>query len=497
MFSLRGLPGNPTPQEMDSSHWKENGPFELSNESGRFALLYSIVENHTFHLSPDLARFSSPDVSYLNKNYVSIFAPSISFLSIPGYIIGKHFGIAQFGTYAWMALFALLNVILIRAIAIKLGAEPLAATIAALTFLFASPAFSYAVTLYEHHASTFLILLSFYLLIRFNNVISLFIIWILYAFAFTVDYPNLFMMFPIALVAFFRSGVLKQIEQKVLIHISLPKIFTIFGIIFPLAFFMWFNKMSYDNPLRISGTVDRVVGVNANGSPVFVTGPKAPSITLLQQADVPTGSFFTFFKPRNMLNGLYILFLSPDRGMIVFTPVILFGGLGIYIAFKRKRNYLPILVGIIGINIVLYSMWGDPYGGWAFGARYLVPAYAISAIFIALLLSYWKRNRLFMLFFFITLFYSIVINSVGALTSNSNPPKVEAIALSNASHKVFDYTYQRNFNLLGANVSRSFVFQTYASYYLSAWQYYQYLTVFVLGIFSFLCFYYVLAEKKL
>src|SRR6202044_2418247 len=101
----------------------------------------------------------------------------------------------------------------------------------------------------------------------------------------------------------------------------------------------------------------------------------------------PPDSVFTYFNPRNMLNGFYILLISPDRGVIMYTPVMIFGAIGMYMAYKRKQKYIPVMLGIIGADFILYSMWGDPYGGWAFGARYLIPAYAVLSIYIALLLT--------------------------------------------------------------------------------------------------------------
>src|SRR5215467_8344144 len=50
-LSLRGLPGNPTSTQINTLAWKDNGPFELSPERGRFALLYSVAENHSVHFS--------------------------------------------------------------------------------------------------------------------------------------------------------------------------------------------------------------------------------------------------------------------------------------------------------------------------------------------------------------------------------------------------------------------------------------------------------------
>src|SRR5438105_4429802 len=88
-FSLRGLPGNPTPAELNTKVWKDNGPFELSNERGRFALLYSVIEDHKLNFSVDLAKFAVPDLAYTNGKYVSLFAPGVSFIDIPGYLLGK------------------------------------------------------------------------------------------------------------------------------------------------------------------------------------------------------------------------------------------------------------------------------------------------------------------------------------------------------------------------------------------------------------------------
>ena len=180
-LSLRGISGNPTDEVLNQHYWKDEGPLELSPDRGKFALTFSVVEDKSFIFSLPVARFATPDLGYVNGQYVSLFAPGVSFITIPGYILCKSFGAAKVGAFAIIALFALLNVILLRAIAIRLGATPLAATIASLLFIFATPAFTYAVTLYQHHISTFLILLSIYTLLRWNNIWSLFLIWFLCA----------------------------------------------------------------------------------------------------------------------------------------------------------------------------------------------------------------------------------------------------------------------------------------------------------------------------
>lgn len=489
VFSIRGIPGNPTPTDLNRLIWKDNGPLELSPERGRYALMYSLAENKSFTFSPDLARFAAPDVAYTNGKYVSLFAPAVSFVVIPGYLLGKMFGLAQVGSYAVIALFALLNMYLIRAIAIRIGAHPIAATIGGLTFLFASPAFAYAVTLYQHHISTFLILLSTYLLIRYNTLWSLIAIWILCAFSISVDYPNFFMMLPIGVAALGRVFITRKELGHVTLRIPLLRLFSIVFMAIPLAFFLWFNAMSYSNPFQLSGTIERAIEVKEDGTPLLerqkiinelkARGEKIPDVA-------PEKTTLAFFQSRQLMNGFYTHFISPDRGILMYTPVMLFGIAGLIWAIRKKMDYVALFSAIIGFTIVLYSMWTDPYGGWAFGSRYLIPAYAILAVLIAYLLSKLHRYSLFLLFFFAVFSYSVAVNTLGAITSNRNPPKVEAVALSELTKQEEPYTYMRNVRQLSNNLSKSYVYETYAANTITAWQYYTFLTLFIIIVGAFL-----------
>lgn len=494
-LSLRGIQGNPTSETINQPYWKDDGPLELSPDRGKYALTYSIVEDKSFSFSLPVARFATPDLGYINGKYVSLFAPGVSFLAIPGYLLGKSLGLAQVGTFAIIAFFALLNVILLRAIAIRLEATHLAATIASLLFIFATPAFTYAVTLYQHHISTFLILLSIYTLIRWRTLWSLLLIWFLCAASIPIDYTNLFLMFPIGLFALGRLVIFKKEEGKLNISIKLVGFVTFIAAALPLSFFLWFNQMSYGDPLQLSGTVPSVKAIDAQGNPTAPALAGTENIQKFVQPEQQEKSAVRFFKTRNLLAGLGIHFTSPDRGILVYTPVVLFGVLGMFLLYKRNQQILSLLLGIIGANVFLYSMWGDPYGGWAFASRYLIPSYAILSIFTAVALTNWRKSSLFLLLFFIVLSYSITVNTLGAITSNRNPPKVEAIPLSQLTGVQEKYTYERNFDFLKANRSKSFVFQTYASKYLTAWQYYLILTASIISFTAFLLLYFRLFLK--
>jgi hypothetical protein len=481
-LSLRGVSGSPTAVELNSNIWKENGPLELSPERGRYALLYSMAENKTFAFPADIARFAAPDVGYTGSHYASLFAPGVSFIALPGYLIGKFFGFAQVGSFAIIALFAIANVFLLRAIAVRLGAYSLAATIASIAFIFGSPAFTYATTLYQHHISTFLILASVYLLIRFNSFFSLFLIWMLCGFSISVDYPNFFMMLPIGVFALYKTVLFKKENGIATIKISLLRVFAVVGLILPMVFFLWFNQMSNGSPLQLSGGLQQIKEVKANGEPAFQQEIQTPQKRLVEQNYEAQQSILSFFWNRNMINGVYSHFFSPDRGMIFYTPVMFLGIVGIIIALGKKQKYVGLLTAIIGFNIILYSMWGDPYGGWAFGSRYLIPTYALLAVYLAIALTYLKKYNLFLLLFFILFSYSISVNTLGAVTSSRNPPQVETLELERQSGKEEPYTYQRNIDLLNKNLSKSFIYQTYARSYLSVWEYYVDMTVFIIII---------------
>lgn len=460
-FSVRGKMGNPFSRNLLNPAWQESGPFELSPERGRFALTYSILEDRSFQFSKSLAQFAQPDVVVSQGKFASMFAPLLSFIIMPGYLIGKYFGASQVGAFAVISLFAILNLLLVRSIAIKLGAKPLAATLGSLAFLFATPAFSYGVNLYQHHVSTFLILLSIWSLLKLSSFWSLVIVFFCFALAIPLDYPNLFFLFPIAIYAMGKIILFKKTTEKLLVEINFIRILTPVVAIFPILFFLIYNQLSYGNAFQLSGTLPSASDVlMAQNKPLGESSPTSKTAV-------------GFFQTRRLLNGFYLHFVSPDRGVIYFTPVILLGALGAFVSFKKGVKLTTVFIAIVGANVLLYSMWGDPWGGWAFGSRYLIPSYAVLSIFIALLLTFWQKKTWLLLAFLVLFNYSAAINTLGALTTSANPPQVEVLNLEKLSGVIQKYTYERNWDLLLSGNSKSFVFQTFAANYFTALKYFE------------------------
>lgn len=461
--SIRGNAGIPTAEELNNPVWKEQGPFELSPERGRYALTYSIIEDKSFDFSIPVARFTTPDLGYTDGKFVSLFAPGVSFLVIPGYVVGHYLGMSQVGAYSAIAVYAILNFILIRQISKLLGASNPASVIAGMTFIFATPAFAYGVSLYQHHISTFLILLATYLLVRFEKKwLATLGIWFLCGLGIAVDNPNLLMMMPIGIVALLQSLDIEEKKEEMSIRIYPKYIIAIIGVLIPALGFMYFNYVSYGNPLQLGGTTNSVDAINEEGEPVTSEGILTPE-ELAQAGEFEEGerSSVGFFEARDMVNGLYIHLFSEDRGVVYFTPVILTGIIGIFVLYRSKNKHLPLLLSIVGVNLILYSMWGDPWGGWAFGSRYLIPSYAIMSIFIAMALTRYSRNILFLLVFAVLFVYSTAINTLGAITTSAIPPKVQAIPLEALTGKEEKYNYKRSWDFLNNNGSKSYFYQEF------------------------------------
>ncbi|HRN70646.1 MAG TPA: hypothetical protein PLS49_05685 [Candidatus Woesebacteria bacterium] len=474
LLSVKGFPGTPTPTDLNTKYWRQDGVFELSPERGRYALTYSIVEDGSVFHNKQIARFAVPDIAIHDGKYVSLFAPGLSYITAPGYMIGKFFGNAQFGTFAVVSFFALLNFILVYLISKQLGAYKVAALLGAITFLFATPAFVYGVNLYQHHLSTFLILLSIYLLMKYRSIWTNIIVFILCGASISVDYPNLFFMMPVGLVAFSRLFKVEDAVKKITIQINLPKLLTPFIIILPLLFLFWYQNTANGGPLRLSGSL-QTAKFEAEESSLEDVASLSNDVLHKEEENedhADDKNVVGFFESRILLNSFYLHFISPDRGMLTFTPVILLGFIGLIIAYRKQMPYLSLLTSVLFSIIILYSLWGDPWGGWAFGSRYLVPAYAILGIFVAMLLSYAKRNIFLQILFLILLFYSLGVSTIGALTTIANPPQVEVLALEELTGTIQRYSYDRGMEYLNRNDNKSFIFNTFAKNHLSAWQYY-------------------------
>lgn len=441
-LTLKGNLGNPSPPIIEQELRERGQPFELSPERGRYALTQSLAEDKSFFLRPEIARYVTPDLGYLDGKYLSLFSPGISILATPLYLIGAQFNIAQVATFSLSAIFALLNFALIVKICQQLGLSLRSGLIAALTYLLATPAFAYSVSFYQHQTTAFLLLATTALLFSKINLIKLTLSAFLSTFSFWIDSQNPIFFVPLVVYGLICSFKVIKVKENIKISIPLINSLAIFGAIVVAVGYMFYSNVVYNHPLKLSGTVQSIGSFNEKNEPV----PKRAGEEKIA---------LRFFNPRHMIHGTSTLITSQDRGIVLYSPIILFAIFGIPYMFQKEKQKVLILLSTILVVFTLYTMWGDPYGGWAFGPRYLIPAFGLSSIFLAATFDKFWQKFWFKITFSALFTYSVAVNLLGALTTNQVPPKVEAVPLN------MKWNFLLNWDMFVQGQTSSFIYKTF------------------------------------
>lgn len=460
------------------------GPFESSNNTSRYALTEAIVEDKTFFFNDARARFATPDIEEYNGKIFSIFTPGVAFFGVPFYLLGKLFGLPQLFTYFSTAVLALINFFLIILLARKLGAGFYSSLLGGIVFLFGTNALSYALTFTQHHASVTLILLALLNITGERTFLKNILLGVLFGTGLLIDVPNGIMLLPIIIYALLKHLKSETISEKIKLGLKLNIIGLLIGLIPLLAVFGWYNYNTTGSYFKVAQLLGRRVDV-------LQTGEIVHKRQISAEAEAPKLPF----NPRNQLQGSNILLISNERSWLYYSPVVLLGILGMVLAHRQmtKRSLAIIASSVVLTTIVVYSMFGDPWGGWAFGPRYLIPAAAILSAAIGIAVERFRKNIFFIVVFIILLAYSLGINTIGAMTTTQVPPKVEAVNLPNP----IPYTYEYNLQLIDKDFTSSLVYNLYLFKFMSVREFlYGYYAVALIAIASAYLFVLFGKEKK-
>jgi hypothetical protein len=132
---------------------------------------------------------------------------------------------------------------------------------------------------------------------------------------------------------------------------------------------------------------------------------------------------------------------SPSRGLLIYSPFIIFSIWGMWKAW-REDEYLPLrplFFGVIGI-ILIQSKWFDWWSGWSYGYRHIVDTAPIFAIFLIPVIDAALKNKLRKTAFYALLGWSICIQVVGAFAydlSSWNAKTVYKVQISQNAPPVF------------------------------------------------------------
>lgn len=451
--TLRGIPGNIPAEQIKGTYDQMLQPLELSPERGRFTLTKSLAQDGSFSLSQTLADAAFPDVGVYNGKYYVFFAPGISLWALPFYSIGAQYNLAQVATFFSVTIFALANIVLVYVISIRMfQTRKSAASMAALTFGTASCAVSYATTLYQHQATTFLILSSLLAVWSFKQAhkakfIYASWVWIAYALGIWIDYPNAILMLPVMVYFLFSTLSIRKVDSttsSIQVKLSLTSVISSLLFVTLVGLHGWYNYVHFDSPTRLSG---QLVGYKQ-----LVEDVESTNNIAALQAEKQASRFFT---EEAIPFGLYTLTVAPDKGLFIFAPIFILALAGIYTILKQPTTERIVLISIAIVHIFLYASWGDPWGGWAFGPRYLIPTTAVGAILIGYLLHVYARNLTLKALTFVLYCASVFISLLGAFTTNAVPPAVEARALN------MSYGIQYVWGIFNEGRTGSFLFNSY------------------------------------
>lgn len=457
-LTTRGIIGVPSPTQIDTQLNNPGQPFETSQERSRYAILLSMYYNNSVSID-EFASMATPDLGKINGHYYSLFPPTISAMALPLYALGLQIGAPQITVFSISTIASLLTMLFIYIICRKLELSKEVSIFGAIGYGFATNAWGYSVTLYAHTMSGLIIIAGIYLSLFIKNhaLLRNTLVWILYGIAIYIDYPNIFIYLPIVLLLSYNGLKIIKSENKFTISYSWNYIFPILAFILMLGAYGYYNHIHFGKATTLSNAIPRVQDLK------IVTKSTPEKKKNNGQA----------LNTRNMLEGLKSFTISHDRGLIVYSPFVLLAILGI--TYVRKKNKLVefILISVPLTCLTLYTMFGDPYGGWAFGSRYLIAVLPMLCILAAAGLQNYKKNIFIKLLYSLVFMYSCAISLLAPLTTNVIPPFVEARNLGLESYFI------TNIKMLNNNELNSFVYNTYLSNNFTGTQYYFFIFVLI------------------
>jgi hypothetical protein len=475
-LSIKGdFDGTVLNQTPETRNTNPAGPFENSGSASRYSLVEAIMENKSFAFTFEQAKFSAPDISAYKGRVFSIFNPGVSLIGLPFYAAGKFFGLAQIFTYYSVLLFGVINVFLIYLLARKLGAGRYSSLAAGFIFLFGTNAFVYALTFTQHMSTTTFVLLGILNVLSKRTLGNNVILGLIAGGALMMDLVNLVFMSPLFVYAFIKQFDVK--DNKDWIKLSFNPSITAF-IIGILPFIMFLGIYNFE----LSGVYTKVPQMIGNAK--IEEGDK--NLADIQQnrlVQENVEKIILPFNSRRLLNGMHVLLVSEERSWLYYSPIVLMGLGGFLILYRRKeyQSFAVACLSVVMVNIITYSMFIDPWGGWAYGARYLIPGAGVFSIGLALVVNKYGRNSLFTVLFFLLASYSVYMSVLGANTSSTVPPKIEAEQLETPTP--YGATY--NFQLVEKGLSSSLFYNLFWTNYISLENYisiYSILLIVVLSV---------------
>lgn len=375
--------------------------YYLSNDGGRIALTYALVNNRSFIID-DYKNFISVDYSVFEEHTYADKPVGSSLLGIPAMLVIKTLRIDDTGLIVFLftattsaLLSAVVCVILYRT-AMLFSGNRKASILVVVAYGLGTMAFPFATIFMGHQTATFFAFSGFYVILLVKNKKLkdgyLILAGALTGFSFVVDYPLgiMLVLLSLYLLTFKRDRYFLMFITAMLAVASLNLLYNFICFKDPLAFPHKFQ--GYFTTAHTSG----LYGVNL------------PQLQIVIE-----------------------LLFKEYRGLFIYSPILLFSLIGFAFFLKNKtfRTEATFCLLIFLSFLAFVSGYVGWYCGWSYGPRYLIPCLPFMSL---LLLPVFERNKLF---YAATpfLMLSIIIMTMGAFTNvipGHQKPIDDAIALT-------------------------------------------------------------------
>jgi len=377
-------------------------PFQDVHGNSIFMTTVSIFKNGSAVLTYDKAMAGVMDTGFKNGKFFSLFPLGMSIISLPAYTLGHIIDFGQGAVWIFMSILTIIASILIFLISSKIFKfSKTISLINSFLFSFASLAWPFSTALFQHNMTVVLILSMFYTVWKYRmsekkSFSSAIISMGLYGISVFFDYPNLFMMAPIFL--YFLLPLEKKINNDKENRGEKIKVNLI--IISAILFFLIIISANFFNNSKMFGRWS----VMSNTIPLF-EGNNLPEILRRENGEFSEKNDITRnFDETVMVDNLISVSFAQGKGIFILCPIFILSILGLYINRKKINQEIFIFLFIILVNMILYGMFQDPFGGLSTGTRYFIPTTSIFCI----IFGYWltisldkfkKAITLFLIFF--------------------------------------------------------------------------------------------------
>lgn len=147
---------------------------------------------------------------------------------------------------------------------------------------------------------------------------------------------------------------------------------------------------------------------------------------------------FSRFEWWNIWQGLMGQLFSPGRGLLIYSPILMFGLWGLWLA---RKKYWIWLVGLFLYHLMngAWDMW---HGGWSLSYRLVMDGIPIWLLGLLVFLNHYSHTRIIRLVLTVTIGWSIMFHSViGGLVGdcgyNQDPYNIDTVSYASRQRRLW------------------------------------------------------------